>query len=571
MPERDPQNLNFYWSTLFVRALFEQGVREVVISPGSRSTPLTLAFAAHPGFRKHSIIDERSAAFTALGLAKGTGVPACLVCTSGTALANYLPAVVEAAQSGVPMIIASADRPPHLRGIGASQTIDQLKIFGDYPVFFHEVGEPKESNNSILRLEHLAGQSYQAAIKKRGVVHLNFPFSKPFEPSADFLEDIETENEKHSKRSFSGYKTETGETTLGETFWSDLVSSEKPVIIAGPECSGHSSQAVGELAKILQAPVLAEPGACVGSSRFTITGYDGFLKNSEIEKNLKPDLILRFGQEPVSKSLSTYLLKNSDVMQIRFTEGHKLEDETLSAQKLVNLDSALSIPEVSGSTDKNWLKLWRKQQKEFLEFREDQLHPSTPLTDGYVFHAIGPMIPKKSFVILSNSFPIRDMALFGDPDGREIYVNRGAAGIDGITSTALGLSLGLKKTGFLFVGDIAFLHDSNALLNTHKIEEPLFIIVINNGGGTIFRMLPINEYRKKYLHYFETPQQVSIAALCRAHKINHALVSRPEQLISNIEANLEKPGVHVLECMTDADDSMALRHTLWGYSPKSSS
>ena len=570
MPERDPQNLNFYWSTLFVRALFEQGVREVIISPGSRSTPLTLAFAAHPGFRKHTIIDERSAAFTALGLAKASGIPACLVCTSGTALANYLPAVIEATQSHVPVIIASADRPPHQRGMGASQTIDQLKIFGDYPVFFHEAGEPKESNNSILRLERLAEQSVQMATQKSGVVHLNFPFSKPFEPSSDFLEGIESENEKHAKQSFSRYTTEIGETQFGESFWSDLVSSEKPVIIAGPECSAPSKQAISELSKILQAPVIAEPGSNVSSSRYTISGYDAFLRNPQIGKELKPDLILRFGQEPISKALSNFLLQNANVMQIRILDNRAFEDESLTAQKSLFLSTPLKIPEVSGSASKDWLKTWRKHQKDFLEFREDQLHPSTPLTDGYVFHAISPLIPKKSFLMLSNSFPVRDVALFGDPDGKEMYVNRGAAGIDGITSTAFGLSMSLKKTGLLFVGDIAFLHDSNALLNARKIEDTLFIIVINNGGGTIFRMLPINDYRKKYMQYFETPQQVSIAALCRAHKVNHFLVSRPEQLISNIEENLEKPGVHVLECMTDADASMDLRHTLWGYTPKSS-
>lgn len=564
MPERDPQNLNFYWATIFVRSLYEQGVRHVVISPGSRSTPLTLAFAAHPGFEKHVIIDERSAAFTALGIGKGSGIPACLVCTSGTAVANYLPAVIEASQSGVPLIVVSADRPPHQRGIGASQTIDQLKIFGDYPVFFHEVGEPKESDNSVLRLERAALQAVGTIKYAGGVSHLNFPFSKPFEPTSEFLEKIQTENEKHAKQSFRSYEKNTT-TEVDEKFWSEIISAERPVLIAGPTNHNQHLATLLELAKTLNAPILSEPGSKVTSSKFSISNFDGFLRNTEILDSLKPDLILRFGEEPVSKALSNYMLKNKDCVQIRFIHGETFEDQSLTAMKTISVAGDLSIPEISGSTEKNWLKDWRKYQKLFHKYQEEQLTPSTPLTDGYVFYTLTKLIPKKSFTMVSNSFPVRDLSLFGVYDGRETYVNRGAAGIDGITSTAFGLSKSRRKTGILFIGDIAFLHDTNALLNAGSITETLIIVILNNGGGTIFRMLPINTYKKKYTEFFETPQNVSIAALCRAYKIKHTLISRPEQLVSSFEERLEKPGVHVLECITNPDDSMAQRELLWDF------
>ncbi len=570
MPERDPQNLNFYWSTLFVRSLFEQGVRHVVISPGSRSTPLTLAFAAHPGFEKHLIIDERSAAFTALGIGKGSGIPACLVCTSGTAVANYYPAVIEATQSGVPLIIASADRPPHLRGIGSSQTIDQLKIFGDYPVFFHEVGEPKESNVSALRLEKAALQAFESVINQGGVAHLNFPFSKPFEPTKEYLDKIESENEKHAKQSFNKFKTKSATTEVNEPFWSELVSSEKPVLIVGPSATNDDHYNIAELAKTLNAPILAEPGSLMPSSKYTITGYDGFLRNSSIKERFKPDLILRFGEEPVSKALSTFISENKANTQIRFLNHTSLQDESLASTKTIRLTGILEIPEISGSAEKSWLRDWRRLQKDFDAFKDEQVHPTSPLTDGYIFHTLSTLIPKKSFMMLSNSFPVRDLSLFGEFDGKEIYVNRGAAGIDGITSTAIGLNAGLKKPGTLFIGDIAFLHDSNALLNIKNITEPLIIIVLNNGGGTIFRMLPINDFGKAYHEYFETPQTISIAALCRAHKIDHELISKPEQLVPAYEKRLDKPGIHILECITDADDSMAQRKLLWNYEPKDS-
>ena len=570
MPDRDPQNLNFYWSTQFVRALFEQGVRHAVISPGSRSTPLTLAFAAHPGFEKHIIIDERSAAFTALGIGKGSGLPACLVCTSGTAVANYYPAVIEAAQSSVPMIIASADRPPHLRGIGASQTIDQIKIFGDYPVFFHEAGEPKESNVSVLRLERAALQAVQSSVSRNGVAHVNLSFSKPFEPTSDFLYKIEKENEKHAKQTFHQFKTKSATVEVSEPFWSELVSSEKPVIIVGPSATSDDHETVSELAKTLNAPILAEPGSQMPASKYTISGFDGFLRSSNIKERFNPDLILRFGEEPVSKALGNYISEANECTQIRFFRNGSFADEFLTATKTIELNGVLHTPEISGSAEKTWLRDWRKLQKEFEGFREEQLHPSSPLTDGYIFHTLSPLIPKKSFSMLSNSFPVRDLSLFGDFDGNEIYVNRGAAGIDGITSTAIGLSKSLAKTGILFIGDIAFLHDSNALLNSKNLSDPLLIVVLNNGGGTIFRMLPINEFGKPYQDYFETPQTVSIAALCRAHKIDHELISRPEQLDSAFEKRLDKPGIHVLECITDADDSMDQRKMLWNYEPNPS-
>lgn len=565
MPDRDPINLNFYWCTQFVRALFEEGVQEVVISPGSRSTPLTLAFAAHPGFKKHVIIDERSAAFTALGIGKASGTPACLVCTSGTALANYFPAVIEATNSRVPMLIASADRPPHQREIGASQTIDQLKIFGDYPVFFHEVGEPKESDKSILRLQKVASQAVTLSKERAGVGHLNFPFSKPLTPEEEFLKKTEVENEKHAKQSFRRFKTQEVTSNADEQFWSDLISSEHPVIIAGASCSDDEIINIQKLAKTLDAPILAEPGSRLSNSKYVISGYDGFLRKEEIIEELNSDLILRFGSEPVSKALKNYLSQHYKIPQIRFLRDHILEDESLTSTKTVSVQGQLNIPEVSGATDKNWLRNWRRHQKLFTQFRQENIHPSIPLTDGYIFHTLAQLIPKKAFVMLSNSFPVRDFSLFGNNENKDVYVNRGAAGIDGITSTAIGISKSSNKTGILFIGDIAFLHDSNALLQANYVKEPLIVVVLNNAGGSIFRMLPIHELKDTFTPYFETPQQVSIAALCRAHKVDHTLISKPEQLIPAFEERIEKPGIHILECITDSEESMSQRETLWNY------
>ncbi|SMO36096.1 2-succinyl-5-enolpyruvyl-6-hydroxy-3-cyclohexene-1-carboxylic-acid synthase [Gracilimonas mengyeensis] len=569
MPDDNLQNAAFKWSTTFVRALYEEGVRHVIISPGSRSTALTLAFSAHPGFKTHVIIDERSAAFTALGIAKESGIPAVLVCTSGTAVANYFPAVIEATQSGVPMIVASADRPPHQRGLGASQTIDQLKIFGDYPVFFHEAGEPNEREQSTKRLKMASRQAVQHAMEQEGVAHLNFAFSKPFEPKAEYLEEVEFENGKLLQPPPS-YSIKQGNMELGETFWSDLVSAERPLIVVGPaSASDHpeKNEYIHELAQTLKAPVIAEPGAALPSSPQNIQGFDGFLRNEKNRNLLNADLILRFGAQPVSKALNLYM-EQSEAMQIVFRRAGRWNDGSLSGHKHIDLTGPIAIPEVTGSAQESWLATWKQAEQAFNVFRNEQLEPSTPLTDGLIFSTVTNQFPDESFTMLSNSFPARDMSLFGDFDGREVYMNRGAAGIDGITSTAIGLSLSSQKPGVLFVGDIAFLHDSNALLQAASVDKPLVVIVLNNGGGTIFRMLPVHDIRSKYTEYFETPQQVKIAALCRAHGIHHTLVSKPDQIAPVFHKLKKRNGLHVMECMTDAEKSMEQRHALWNFKLK---
>lgn len=561
----EPQNLAFHWSTIFARTLFEQGIRNVIISPGSRSTPLTLAFTTHPGFSNSIVLDERSAAFMALGQAKVSGMPSVLVCTSGTALANYHPAVEEATASGIPMIIASADRPPHLRGVGASQTIDQVKIFPSV-VFYHEAGEPNLKKQGIDRIKTAAKQCIYYSTSRSGVAHVNFPFSKPLEPDADFLRRIEEENVNHSKRRRTNYNLKNIGTQLGEKFWSQLISAENPVFIAGPEHHFESNSFITELAKVLNAPILVEPGSNVPSSKYTITGFSGFLRSTDLMEELEPDLILRFGAFPVSKALSNYLEYYPGVHQITFSHKNNWRDGSFPSHRHILIEQHLEIPDITGNAQSSWLKRWKNLEKLFKQKRTETIQPSSPLTDGYVFNHLAALLPKKSYAMLSNSFPIRDMALFGDYNGKNFFVNRGAAGIDGIISTAIGISQTLKTSGVLFIGDLAFLHDVNALLSAKYIDHPLVIVILNNGGGTIFRMLPVYKMKEKHQMYFETPQDVRIASICRGYHIDHLLVSRPEQLIPAFENCLEKSGVHVIECITDADDSMIERHKLWNFS-----
>jgi 2-succinyl-5-enolpyruvyl-6-hydroxy-3-cyclohexene-1-carboxylate synthase len=284
----------------------------------------------------------------------------------------------------------------------------------------------------------------------------------------------------------------------------------------------------------------------------------------DVTEALKPDLILRFGQEPVSRALSNYLEHYRDVPQIRFQSGAESGDSLHSATIFVDLAGELDISGLNGtSVDPDWYSAWKKEEDSFRRTLEQILNTEPAFTDGHVIAAVTQHLPTQIPFFCSNSFPIRDLSLFGDREEREVYANRGAAGIDGITSTAMGVIHGSGTTCVLLTGDIAFLHDSNALLRHRDLKQPLVVILFNNGGGTIFRMLPVHDFKDQYLEYFETPQQVDINALCTAHGIPHKTIRTRSELSNALLDLPENGGIHVYECQTDADASMSVRRLLW--------
>jgi 2-succinyl-5-enolpyruvyl-6-hydroxy-3-cyclohexene-1-carboxylate synthase len=481
-------NIAFDWATTFLKTLSELGTKHIIISPGSRSTPLTLAAAVNDSFEKKVILDERSAAFTALGIGKATNIPAVLICTSGTAVANYYPAVIEARESGVPLILATADRPPHLRATGANQAIDQIKIFGDYPVFFHETGEPSTEMKDLKRLKRLGRQAFSVSREQRGPVHLNFCFRKPLEPESKVLLNAK----KEKKNTFSPDKSTNKFSTayyLSDDLQAILEEARKPLMILGPLAPGDDIISIAHLAETIGCPVLAE--SAIHTSN-TIEGFAGFLRNKSIRDELEPDLILRFGFQPTSKSLELGLQTWEADNHLHFASTEGWEDATFSgADHLRWLGRPIQFGPFSSSPDKEWLARWKKVEQEFKSYSTEITTTSPSLTDGSVYYHFTPHLSSNHFIAVANSFPARDINLFGrqDPD-IPIFLNRGASGIDGLTSTAMGISLSLQQAGVLFTGDLAFLHDTNALLNHKKLENSLTIVVINNDGGSIFACYP---------------------------------------------------------------------------------
>ncbi|MEX1137569.1 MAG: 2-succinyl-5-enolpyruvyl-6-hydroxy-3-cyclohexene-1-carboxylic-acid synthase [Balneolales bacterium] len=559
-----------FWCHQFIDELYANGLRHVVISPGSRSTPLAFAFDTHKGFTKTVILDERSAAFVGLGIAKSTGIPAALVCTSGTAAANYFPAIVEARQSETPLLVLTADRPPKQRFTGSSQTIDQIKLFGDYPLLFHDAGEPVLKDEDISRLRFLACQAASASIDQGGPVHINFPFRKPLEPGRKVLEMLE-------KKSIG--QIQQGHPPIVKTLppknaqnlpdeVADLMErSQRPVIIAGPR-PAHlvGGDTILKLGKQLNAPVLAESSSQVnGPSSFLIRGYDAFLRRKETRKGLEPDLIIHFGNEPVSKGLELLVKECAGIPHIHLFESDRPQNAslTLNLRSRAHLPS-LSIPHFQRKSDA-FLKKWQRHSGSYKKSLMELFDQDYKLSDPHVYFDLVSLIPDNLNIILSNSFPVRDFDAFGmfENPGQPVFVNRGAAGIDGITSTAIGCNMGNKRGGVLFTGDLAFLHDSNALLQAFSREQALVIVVINNSGGSIFKMLPFEEQDERFNRLFETPQQVNFASLAKAHNIDFISVKNRGELKPAFQELSRKPGISILECVTDSADSMKIRKNIW--------
>lgn len=558
------------WTTTLIQAFYDAGVRHTIISPGSRSTPLTIAAAIHPGVEKKVVLDERSAAFIALGIGKSTGTPALLICTSGTAAANYYPALIEARESGVPIIVLSADRPPSLRGIGSSQTIDQIKLFGEIPLFFHEAGEPKTDLKSLKRLKYAAKQAVQESINSGGPAHINLPFDKPLEPSKQDFEDASGLISQES--SFNDIQREYSKRSieLNDDLKNLISNSKKPLLIAGPSNPHHSlKNHIREILVHLNAPVIAETGSGVGDEHRILKRYEQYLRDSEHRNRLKPDLILRFGDQPFTKSVLTVLELWSDIPVIHFSARKSWQDHAMSVDYSVHLqkNDTLLLSGIEKLSDSGWLDLWIHADSQADSVQRSILAKEENFTDAHLFSHLGRQIGKSWNVMLSNSLPVRDMAMFGQP-AEKLFVNRGAAGIDGIMSTALGIQFSNNSPTCVVAGDLAFLHDSNALYSLKYSKTPFIIIVVNNGGGNIFRMLPIHKQHQEnpvsselYTTFFETPQNTKVQFLAKASGINyHSITSLRE--LEELQLNQYKHST-IVECVTNSGAGMKLRQKLW--------
>ncbi|WP_010233950.1 2-succinyl-5-enolpyruvyl-6-hydroxy-3-cyclohexene-1-carboxylic-acid synthase [Clostridium arbusti] len=534
-----------------VDELYELGVRDVVISPGSRSTPLAYLFCEH-NFNNFVNIDERSSAFFALGIAKEYEKPVVLVCTSGSASANYLPAIVEAKYSGVPLIVLTADRPFELRNVGAPQTIDQNKIFDNFTKYYEELHLPEENENMYRYVRVVMQKAYSNAMSKEyGVVHINVPLREPLIP-------------EFSKVDFSKGRFENKfEYIKGENqviFEPSILKNKNGIIICGGDAYLNYHKEVIELGERLKAPILADPISNFRnySSDIIVDSYDAFLKNDNIKRELKPEFIIHFGQVAVSKRLQQFLSMHKDVLYLQVCETFYYHNPALSTKKYIVSSPKLfaqfiSIENSSKAYLYKWLKYQNQMRKQLNSAKED-----INLFEGKLIQMMQNMLPDGSRLVVSNSMAIRDMDYFFEARNQNIKVlcNRGANGIDGIVSTALGISTSNKPT-VLLTGDLSFYYDLNGLLigKTHNLN--LIILLLNNNGGGIFRYLPQSK-EKNFSYLFLTPHKINFEGIKTLYGITYYKAIDYKSFENAFNEALILDGIKLIEVKIDSELSKML-------------
>jgi 2-succinyl-5-enolpyruvyl-6-hydroxy-3-cyclohexene-1-carboxylate synthase len=562
----DFRNLNTLWASILVETLSRLGLTHTVISPGSRSTPLTLAFATHPSIEAIPVLDERSAAFFALGIAKRTHLPVALVCTSGTAGANFYPAVIEAKESRIPLLILTADRPVELRHCHSGQTIDQTRLYGHYPNWQTEIATPEINLLPYLRQTIL--HAWERCLGATpGPVHLNIPFRDPLFPLAN-ADILALEKGFDTQGFFSLPKASSF--ASGKSLLPDF-SYSQGIIIAGVNSTAspeNYSQAIAHLAKTLGFPVLAEALSPVRNyaeiNPNLVSTYDLILRQPHLKANLTPEVIIQIGELPTSKELRNWL---SELFCPRFIVDSSWENLDPLHSKTVHLrvnikdlaKNAYNQINTSGDYLTYWLELDKKTQQRI----NINLSNLLELREAKIPWLLSQYLPQQTPIFLSNSMPVRDAEFFWMPNNLRImpYFNRGANGIDGTLSTALGIAHGNQPT-ILLTGDLALLHDTNGFLIKPKFQGSLTIILINNNGGGIFETLPISQFDPPFEEFFATPQNIDFSKLCQTYNVQYYCIKNWLELIKHIQI-LPEEGIQVLEILTDRKkDALWLQENL---------
>lgn len=568
-------NTNSLWASFLVDALFRLGLRHAVVAPGSRSAPLAYALAQHPGLRATPILDERSASFFALGLAKRTRRPVVLVCTSGTAAANFFPAVIEARESRVPLLILTADRPPEMRECGSGQTIDQVKLFGHYPRWQAELAVPEATEKMLAYLRQTITHACHRALGPvPGPVHLNLPFRDPLAPIPDgSLDSLDHARINRLLADLVPLAPRDARPSSDEVrhLAQRLAPAQRLLIVAGPiEAADPEAYlaAVFTLARPKGALVLADALSPVRQycpQQLPVIGnYDSLLERGQLP-SAPPDLVIRLGPLPTSKRLRRWL-EGLDCPHLVVDEGDANVDPLHGRTIHIHTGLEALVADLPPSPDPKpgfscWADSWLQASNAAAAETALALEQCEEMFEGKIPWLLAQHAPAGAVVFISNSTPIRDAEYFW-PTGamaQTIYFNRGANGIDGILSTAMGIASEASQT-FLITGELAFLHDQNGLLNARAVSGGLTILLINNHGGGIFRALPVAQFDPPFNDFFLTPQKVDFPTLSAAHGIPHQVITDWKTLIAAIQTPWTQ-GLRVLEIPTHsaADHSTRLK------------
>ena len=537
----------------FVDELARCGITDVCTSPGSRSTPLVLALARHPRLRAHSHIDERASAFFALGVAKATCRAVAIACTSGTAAANFAPAVIEASEACVPLIVLTADRPPELRGIGAGQTIDQVKLYGGAVRWFFDVGNHELSDERVAWIRALACRAHAAATAERpGPVHLNWPLRDPLVALAPI--GAAPGGRSGGRPWVSVARPAPGPAALTE----HIAAPARGLIVAGRHDQGLSP-AIPDLARACGYPLLADPlsGARAGES--AIANYDALLRDEEFARAHAPEVVIRVGDLPTSKTLRGWLAGLRDARQILVDPHGGWQDPASVLELVLRADpAALQAPPPAPAA---WLASWRTADASADAAVERTL--GEELSEPNVARVLGSALPAHATVFAAASMPVRDIEWFwpARTDSPRVLANRGANGIDGTLSSALGVASVAAGPVFALIGDVAFAHDLSALLAVSRLGIALSVVAINNAGSAVFDYLPIAHEHDVYEQHIATPPGIDLEHAATLYGLHYERPSSLEELRTSLAS--APAGARLIEVRTDRAAGLALHARVW--------
>lgn len=554
----------------FVDELATNGLVNVVISPGSRSTPLAMMFAHHPSIKTWVNMDERSASFFALGMAKQTNCPVALVCTSGTAAANYYPAIIEAYYSRVPLLVLTADRPHELRDVGAPQSINQLRLFGEYTKWFQELSLPDATKMSLSYIRSVAARAYHLSnAMNKGAIHLNFPFREPLVP--DFsLSDLWGADRTRAQLEVTQGYTQFSVNQL-QQLYNQLQQYRKGIIVCGPMENQEAQADIIAFAKEWKLPVFADPLSQLRQGEadkdVVIESYDAILKDATNRKLIKPDFVIRFGAMPISKAYMLWLKEHDGIVHYVVEEkegfrepvGHKTTMLYTAPRILCRSFMSFSPP----AFDTDWLSKWQQWNQHAVSIlRKQDKHF---LTEGDAVLGLADLIPDDSTLFIGNSMAIRDIDTFWFSTNKSIRMlcNRGANGIDGVISSALGASSANKRVTLL-IGDLSFFHDQNGLLMTKHYPLDITIVLINNNGGGIFSFLPQAKQQTPYYEaLFGTPLDIDLAHTVQLYQGHYTNPTGWDEYKQALEASYKRPGLSVIELKTVREENAQWHENKW--------
>jgi 2-succinyl-5-enolpyruvyl-6-hydroxy-3-cyclohexene-1-carboxylate synthase len=558
----DSTNSNTALASAFVEELARSGLRHAVVSPGSRSTPLAVALWRQAEIEVSVIVDERSAAFFALGAAQATGVPVALLCTSGTAAANYHPAICEADESAVPLVVLTADRPPELRGIGAGQTIDQVKLYGESVRWFCEVGTHEADDDGLLHYRSVACRALAAARgeTRPGPVHLNLPWREPLAPlgiegAVSATDPLALEG--RSRRPLTAVTSIDLEPSafLLDEMAGHIGDAISGVIVAGRQLDPELREPLAHLARASGFPILAEPTSqlrCGPHDRsYVVATYDLLLRDEHFARSVVPDLVLRFGEMPTSKPLRSWL-SASGADQIVIDPYGGWNEPTNRAAAVLRADPtelaagwATRLEKEERPAPQRWLDAEHAAHKAL-----ESALAGEEISEPTLHHALGQAHADGDLVYTASSMPIRDQETFLPPGQTDMtfLCNRGTNGIDGLISSGIGAAHATGRPTTIITGDLGLLHDIGGLAALRDVSTPVRIVVIDNDGGGIFGFLPQADALgdEEFEALLGTPRGIDAGKAAALFDLPHRRLNQLDELPDALAA-----GTALIEIKTD--------------------